>query len=352
MSSTFPTLPDMVEAARSNLSTAVWNWIEGGASGEQSLDANRAQFDRVFFAPEMLNGAGPVDLSSDFFGLKTALPIFAAPFGSDGQIHSDRYLGVARALGATGNTGIVSETSTDSLEAIAEAFDGQQGMLQVGLHGPDEHVLTYAERAAAAGFRGLCFTGQSATKWRERIRRWGDDLDLKKHSGIGNQSTGMANPGQLLMDPNQPKWTWERLARISEQLPLPWVLKGVVTAEEARRALDAGASGIYVSTFGGRNVDGMIPTLEALPAVVAEVDGRVPVLVDSGFRRGTDVAKALALGATAVGFGRLTAFGLAADGESGVRQMVELLEGELISVLGSLGVSRPAELAARHVVRL
>jgi isopentenyl diphosphate isomerase/L-lactate dehydrogenase-like FMN-dependent dehydrogenase len=348
----FRTLPDVIEGARTALSPAVWDWIEGGTSGEQSLLANRAMFDRWFFAPDVMTAAAPVDLSTDFFGVRTAMPIFAAPFGSDGRMHTDRYLGVARALAETGNTSIVSETSTDSFVDIASAFGGMQGMVQKTLLGSDDHVLDFAERVAAAGFKALCFTNSPAEHWRERIHRWSDELELSKFSGVGNRAAGLANPGDLKRDPSQPRWDWERLAAISDRLPLPWVYKGVNSAHVARTALEAGASGVYVSNFGGRNVDGMLPTLEVLPEVVAEVDGRVPVLIDSGFRRGTDVVKALALGATAVGFGRLTAFSLAAGGESAVRQTLEMLRGEITAVVGALGVSRPSELSPRHVRRL
>lgn len=139
---------------------------------------------------------------------------------------------------------------------------------------------------------------------------------------------------------------------MSSELPLPWIYKGATSAADARAAMNAGASGVYVSNFGGRKLDGMVPTIDVQPEVVAEVDGRVPVYIDSGFRQTTDIAKALALGATAVGLGRLTAWSLAAGGETGVRRMLELIEGELKSVIRMLGVSRPSELGRHHVERL
>src|SRR5690606_738630 len=192
---------------------------------------------------------------------------------------------------------IVSETSTDSFADIAAELGGMKGMVQKTLVGSDDHVIDFAERVAGAGFRALCLTSSPAEHWRERIHKWADELELKKFSGVGNRAAGIANPGDLKRDPSQPRWNWDRLASVSDRLPLPWVYKGVTSARDARLALEAGASGVYVSNFGGRNLDGMLPTLEVLPEVVEEVDGRVPVLIDSGFRRGTDVAKALALGA-------------------------------------------------------
>jgi isopentenyl diphosphate isomerase/L-lactate dehydrogenase-like FMN-dependent dehydrogenase len=350
--SSFATLSDVIEVARSKLSPAVWDWIEGGTSGEQSLVANRSVFDQWFFAPDVLSGAAPVDLTTDILGIRASMPVFVSPFGSDGAIHPDRYLGVARALAATANTSIVSETSTDSLEAIAEACAGWQGLVQVTLLGPDEHVLHFHDRAAAAGFRGLCFTSSPVPMWRERSRRWEAELELGRFSGVGNQAAGAANPGELQRDPSQPRWTWDRVAALSDQLTLPWIFKGVKSAHDAQQAIVAGASGVYVSNFGGRKLDGMLPTLEVLADVVEAVEGRVPVYIDSGFRRGTDIAKALALGATAVGVGRLAAWGLAAGGEQGVRVVLELLRAELTSVIGTLGVSTPAALEPRHVRRL
>jgi isopentenyl diphosphate isomerase/L-lactate dehydrogenase-like FMN-dependent dehydrogenase len=346
----FPTIPDLVDAARSALPADVREWIEGGTSGEQTLAANRAAFDRWHFVRGVLTAAGPVDLGTDIFGVRAAMPVFVSPFGSDGVMHPDRYLGVARALAATGNTSIVSETSTDSLEDIAAACEGRQGLVQVTLLGGEDHLVHYAERAAAAGFRGLCLTDSPAIHWRERMRRSG--IDLRAFSGVGNQAAGAPNPGALRDDPAYPPWDWDRLASVGARLPLPWVFKGILSADQARAALDAGASGIYVSNFGGRNLDGLPPTIDVLAEVVEAVDGAAPVLVDSGFRRATDVAKALALGADAVGVGRLGAWGLAAGGEEGVRALLDLLHGELAAVVGALGVARPSELGPQHLRRV
>lgn len=352
MNGSFSTLPELIDAAKESLPEPVWNWIAGGTSGEHSLVANQRAISDWYFHPENLTGAPPVDLTTEIFGLTTSLPVFVAPFGGDGSIHPERYLGVARALAATGNTSIVSETSTDSMEDVASALDGMQGMLQLSLLGSDERIIEIAERAAAAGYRGLCLIDSPIAAWRERSRRWANELELPRYSGVGNQSTGMISPGELQRDPAQPPWTWERLASVSTQLPIPWIFKGVTSASDAHSAIAAGASGVYVSNFGGRKLDGMVPTIDVLPEVVEEVAGRVPVYIDSGFRRGTDIAKALALGARAVGLGRLTAWSLAAGGEKGVRNMLELLEGELTSVIRILGVSRPSELRPDHVARL
>src|SRR5690606_24083731 len=129
----FSTLPELIDAAKESLPEPVWNWIAGGTSGEHSLVANQRAISDWYFHPENLTGAPPVDLTTEKFGLTTSLPVFVAPFGGDGSIHPERYLGVARALAATGNTSIVSETSTDSMEDVASALDGMQGMLQLSL---------------------------------------------------------------------------------------------------------------------------------------------------------------------------------------------------------------------------
>lgn len=345
----FPTLPDIVDAARANLPEEIWEWIEGGTSGEQSLTANREAFDRIFFRSDMLSGSGFPDLRTEIFGIPSSLPVFIAPFGADGAMHEERYLGVARAIAATGITSIISETSTDSLEDIAAACAGQQGMVQVSMLGPDEHVLHYAERAAAAGYRGLCLvTGPPATYWRERMKRF--RVDVAAHSGAGNQARGAASPRTFSGESRVPR-TWENFAALTDRLEIPWILKGVLDPEVARRIVDLGAAGVYVSNFGGRNLDGLRPPIDVLGEIVGAVDGRVPVYVDSGFRRGTDVVKALALGATAVGFGRMGAWSLAAGGQAAVEAAIGLLRDEMLSVIGVLGANRAADLSPDHLHR-
>ncbi|WP_022881494.1 alpha-hydroxy acid oxidase [Gryllotalpicola ginsengisoli] len=349
-----PTVRSVIAEAKANLSPRLLDYVEGGSSGESSLAANRAAFGLWSFDPDMLTGLSRPRLGIELLGMTLRMPVFASPFGYDKALHPAGYAAVARAIGEAGITGIVSESSSDSLVELAPEFAGQQGGVQVALVAEDEHVLGFEERAAAAGYRFLCFTDAPTRAWRERMRENG--LDLNRYYGQGNYGPGGASRHALdeLMNFTQPRWDWKRLETLAAKMTLPWVLKGVVSARDARRAVDAGAAGIYMSAYGGRNLDGMIAPLRRLEEVRAEVGPDVPILIDSGFRHGTDIAKALALGATAVGVGRLMAFGLAAgsheDPSLGARTILQHLHDELESVMGSLGCETVEQIDRHHVV--
>lgn len=346
------TVSELVERARTQLTSELFDYIEGGSSGEQTLRASLDAFERWRFAPRMLVGAGRVRLETELFGRRMRAPIFAAPFGYDQAIHPEGHAAVARACTDLGLLHGVPEASSTPAEAIAEAGGSSPAgrMLQLGLAGDESHILDFADRAAQAGYSGLLFIDAPARAWRERMRR--GRLGLPERFGRGNYGPGLADPAVLdgLHDPDRVRWSFERLERLAPRLPLPWVLKGVLSADEAKRAVNAGAAGVYVSTVGGRDLDGLPPSLHCLPQVASAVNGAVPILFDSGVRRGTDIVKALALGASMVGVGRLPAFGLAAGGYEGVRRMFELLIAETTVVFEHLGRTNPAELHTEELI--
>ncbi|HEY3505933.1 MAG TPA: alpha-hydroxy acid oxidase [Actinocatenispora sp.] len=344
----YPTIGTLVAAAEQRLDPALRDYVAGGASGERTLADNVAAFGAWRFRGRMLAGIGRPDLSTTLLGAPLALPVFTSPFGYDEALHPDGHTGVARAAARHGVLHVAPEGSSRPIEEIAAA--GAAGMLQLTLVGPDSHVLGLIERAAAAGYRAVCFTDAPMRAWRERMRA--ARLDLMPEYGLGNYGDGRADLAVLreLVAFTEPRWDWDRLRTVAARSPLPWLLKGVLTAEEARRAVDAGAAGVYVSNYGGRDVDGLPATLDALPEVADAVGGAVPVLFDGGVRRGTDIAVALALGASAVGVGRLAAWALAADGEDGVSALLDLLAGELAAVVGGLGYDR-IDALGRDLVR-
>ncbi|MFC5829274.1 alpha-hydroxy acid oxidase [Nonomuraea insulae] len=345
---------ERVQHGEGILSPRLWDYVEGGASGEEGLRLNRSAFASWAFDPDMLTGLDRPRLGAELFGLDLRMPVFLSPFGYDRALHPAGYAAAARAVAEAGITSVVSESSSDSLAGLAPHFDGRQGLVQVALVAGEEHVLGFEERAAAAGYRGLCLTDAPTRAWRERMRESG--LDLHRYYGMGNYGEGGASLDALreLMDFSRPRWDWNRLESLSRRLTLPWWLKGVTSVEQARRAVDAGAAGIYMSSYGGRNLDGTVAPLSRLADIVDAVDGQVPVIIDSGVRHGTDVAKALALGATAVGVGRLAAYGLAAgtheEPSSGVSNILRNLYDELESVMGSLGCETVDRLQRKHLV--
>ncbi|MEV4419700.1 alpha-hydroxy acid oxidase [Patulibacter sp. NPDC049589] len=344
----FGTLGEIALAARAGMDPKVWDFLEGGAGEEQTLDANRRAFLRWSFRPRLLNGIGVPDTATTFLGVPLRMPILTAPFGAEGQFHPEGHLAVARANAAAGVASIVPEASTFPLERIAAEAPSAARIMQLHPTGRPENVLAMVRRAAAAGYTALCVTCDCPTAgWRERNMRNAFEIDERFVSG--NYPAGSPVPlqevfGQLFRR-DEPLWTWRQVGDLMAEGGLPWMAKGVLTREDAIAAAESGASAVLVSNHGGRQLDGAPAALDQLPEVVAALTGRpVQVALDSGVRRGSDVVKALALGADVVVLGRATALGLAADGEAGVALVHALMAEELVTIMTLTGRASLADI--------
>lgn len=320
----YTTLGEIFSRAKDRLDADAWAVLDGGAGEEQTLHDNVAAFGRWSFRPSTLSGVTRVDTTTSLLGIDLAFPILTAPIGGDRLFHERGQCEIVAATARAGIAPVVSEASAFPLERIADASDGPK-LMQVHAWGSPEEFIGLADRSKAAGYRALCVTIDCPTLgWRERpiVRRF-DTLEMWN----ANHSDGSA--AERLVSGIGSAWTWETLTRVREDVSLPMLVKGVLTAEDADAAIKAGVDGVIVSNHGGRQLDCVPASLDQLPEVVAAVRGRVPVVVDGGIRRGTDVLKALALGAHVVMVGRLAAMALAVDGAEGVYTALRLVESEL-----------------------
>jgi isopentenyl diphosphate isomerase/L-lactate dehydrogenase-like FMN-dependent dehydrogenase len=363
----FTTDPTALEAAaRERLEPGPFWYVAGSAGSGASARANREAFDRWRIVPRMLTGATARDLTTTVLGQTLRAPVITAPVGVQSIVHPDAELAVARVATELGLAMTLSTVSSFRLEDVAEASG--DGLRWFQLYWPnDEQVcLSVLDRAKAAGFSTLVVTLDTwMLGWRPH------DLDnaylpFLTGEGLANYFTdeafcaGLAKPPAEDLPAALMRWlpmftgtdhTWEDLAFLREHWDGPVVLKGVQHPDDARRALDAGVQGIVVSNHGGRQVDGATGSLDALPAVVEAVGGRLEVLFDSGVRTGADVIKALALGARAVLVGRPWVYGLALGGTDGVRHVLRSLLADLDLTLGLAGHRTPAELTPDSLVR-
>jgi 4-hydroxymandelate oxidase len=313
----FVTLDDFEAPARERLPSDVYDYIAGGAGDEWTLRENRRAFDRWTIRPRMLRGIDDADLdtSTELFGTPLSMPVLIAPWAYQSGVHPDGEGGTARAAERAGTVMVVSTTTEAFLEDVAAASAGPKWwQLYVFT---DRGVTAEAlRRAVAAGFRAIVLTVDfQDAGLRHRDTRSGFVMP------IGLSSSELVYDSTI---------SWDDLPWIREQTPgLPLLLKGILTAEDAALAVEAGVDGIVVSNHGGRQLDGVAAGLPALPEVVDAVAGRLPGLMDGGVRRGTDVLKALALGAAGVLVGRPTAWGLTINGEQGVVDVLEILRAEL-----------------------
>jgi isopentenyl diphosphate isomerase/L-lactate dehydrogenase-like FMN-dependent dehydrogenase len=344
----FLALDEIHAAALRELPADVAVYLESGAGTEQTLRANREAFTRWVIKPRPMTGITDPKTHTEVLGIPLAVPIITAPFGGDSLFAPDGHLAVARADASLGTVSIVPEVGSFSYEEVAAAAPAAARIGQLHPYESFDHV---APRIKAAGYDALCVTvdcPMMGFRARNRMARFSFDPAVWS----GNvTSDGVPNIASTYGNRIIPDWTWDDLATATARHGLPWIAKGILTAESARAALTAGASAILVSNHGGRQVDPAPASLDALPAVVAEVGGQVPVLLDSGVRTGADVFLALALGASAVVIGRLAAYGLAAAGEHGVKRTIELLTQELRTLMILAGVPDIASLTASTVVR-
>jgi len=345
----FTTLRGIEREARRQLSEVAWNYLHCGTGDEVTLRDNTAAFDRLRFATPLFAGITNPETATRVLGHELSFPAYVAPFGGgEALFHPEGHLAVARAAAAEGIRQMVPVAAAHSLETVAAASPAP-AIFQVTFVGEEEAVLQLIGRARDAGYTHICVTYSPIRQWRERMIE--DRFTVRGETGPANFGPGLSDPAALAeqLDFTRPRWNWEQAARVMAASPLPCIVKGVTSARDAEAALRAGAAGLYVSNYGGRSIDRMPAAIETLAEVRRAAGNDVPIVFDSGIRRGSDIAMALALGADAVALGRTVALGLAADGEAGVRAVLRILRQEFWTTLGHLGCSRVSELGP-HVL--
>src|SRR5437016_1931318 len=331
----FATLHEIVRAARHNLAPGPWDYLIGGTETETTLRRNRQALDSVAFRPRVLRDVSKIDTSATLFGRSVRIPVMLAPIGSIETFTEGGGATAAKASGEFGVPQMLSSVCNPGLEAVAKAADNFR-IFQLYVRGDDAFVDDHVRRAVANGYTGFCITVDTASySRRER------DLARRFVKPWRARATGFDY---------QAGFTWDHVRRFKDAHPqVPLILKGIATGEDAGLACEHGVDVVYVSNHGGRQLDQGRGSLDVLPEVVKAVGGRARIIVDGCFQRGTDVVKALALGADLVGMGRMPCFGLAAAGAAGCVRMLELLEDEIRIALALLGVDRVGALDASYL---
>lgn len=320
----FQTLHEIVKAARVNLAPGPWDYLVGGAETETTLRRNRQALDALAFRPRVLRDVSRIDCSSTLLGRSLRIPVMLAPIGS---IETFAIGGGATAAQASAEFGVpqmLSSVCNPGLEAVAAAADNVR-IFQLYVRGDDAWVDDHVKRALDHDYAAFCLTVDTATYSRR-------ERDLARRFVKPWRTRASGHEFQAAL-------SWDHVKRFKDKHDVPLILKGIATAEDAVMACEHGVEVVYVSNHGGRQLDHGRGSMEVLPEVVAAVAKRAVIIVDGGFLRGTDVVKAIALGAQAVGVGRLECLGLAAAGAPGLVRALELLEDEIRICLGLLGVS-------------
>jgi isopentenyl diphosphate isomerase/L-lactate dehydrogenase-like FMN-dependent dehydrogenase len=329
----FVTNQEIILAARRNLPHNVWNYLTGGAESETTMRRNRFGLDNLAFRPRVLVDVSKIDPSTTFLGHSLKIPVMLAPIGSLQAITPQGGVAVGKAAEEYGTINFVSSVTQPSLEEIAAASRNPK-IFQLYVQGDFKWLENLLTRVKKAGYTALCLTVDTAHyghRERQMMDRWLPPS--RRGSGYEYRSA----------------LTWETLDAIKEMAGLPFILKGVATAEDAAIAVEHGVNTIYVSNHGGRQLDHGRATIDMLPEIVQAVGGRAEIILDGGILRGSDVLKAIALGATAVAIGKLQGWGLAAAGQQGLVRVLELLENEIITTMGLLGVTRIDQLTTAYL---
>ena len=338
---------DYERLAEATLEPGAWGYFAGGAGDEWTLRENIAAFERWVLRPRMLVDVQTCTTRTTVLGHEISMPLIVAPFAYQKMAHRDGELGTARAAAAAGTIMCLSTLSLTPLEEVAEV--GGQRWFQLYVLKDQGATRELLARARDAGYTAVLLTVDAPLSGRrERDIRSGFSI-APEHPLVNLGREGI-QPHQVFESITQ-SLTWRDLEWIAGESGLPVLVKGVLTHEDALLACEHGAAGVVVSNHGGRQLDGVAATLDTLPEVVEAVGGRGEVLVDGGIRRGTDVVKALALGARAVLAGRAVVWGLAVGGEEGARRVLELLREEIALALALLGCPSPADVTRAHVGR-
>ncbi len=325
---------EIVLAARKRLGQGQWDYLVGGSESETSLRRNRLAFDRIAFRPRVMVDVSHIDASTTFLGHRLRIPAMLAPVGSLHTFTPEGAAAAAKAAAEFGILQVVSSVTGLSGEDVMAASEAPK-IFQLYIRGDWDWAKEQLDRIKKAGYSALTITADTAVSSRRERPL------LTRYAGQG--------AGR----PADPKWaastTWETIARMKDYVGLPLLLKGVGTAEDADLAVQHGVDVVWVSNHGGRQLDHSLGSMDVLPEVVKAVNGRARVIVDGGVQRGSDILKAVAMGADAVALGKLQAWGLAADGKAGVIRMLELLEHELTSAMGLLGVTSMKQLGPQYL---
>jgi isopentenyl diphosphate isomerase/L-lactate dehydrogenase-like FMN-dependent dehydrogenase len=357
-----PATPVSTEAleqqARKKLKAEAFDYLAGGAGAEETQRANLEAFRRWCILPRRLVDVSHRELSVELFGQRLPAPILLAPIGVQGILHSQGELAVARAAGSLGVPFILSTVSSYEMEEVAQEMGEASRWFQLYWPNNADLAASFLQRAEQAGYQALVVTLDTfLLSWRERDVQ-NAYLPFLKGDGLANYLSDPVfhtlvggKPKEHLLKAvevfgqiySNPGLTWEDLPFLRQHTKLPILLKGILRPGDACKAVEHGMDGVIVSNHGGRQLDGAVAALDVLPSVVHAVGGRIPVLFDSGIRRGADVFKAIALGARAVLLGRPYCFGLAVNGEDGVRDVIQNLIADLDLTLGLAGCASVKE---------
>jgi isopentenyl diphosphate isomerase/L-lactate dehydrogenase-like FMN-dependent dehydrogenase len=330
----YAVLHEFVAPAKRNLTRQTWDYLMGGAETETSYVRNRVAIDSLAFRPRVLRNVEKVDPSATLLGHRLRIPVILAPIGSLQDIVAEGGLAPTHAAARFGVMHMLSSVCSPGIEAVALANDHPK-IIQLYVRGDQAWVDDYVARAMANRYVALCLTV---------------DLDYygRRERDLAKRYKATARRGPPA-DHFQARFSWADVARLKSKFQIPFILKGIATGDDAKIAVEHGVEVVYVSNHGGRQLDHTRGTIELLTEVVDAVAGRAEIIVDGGFLRGTDIVKALALGANAVGLGRLQGLALAAGGEGALTRALELLEDEMRRCLGLLGVTAAGALDASYI---
>ena len=332
----FLTLHEFIAAARAKLDDNGWDYLTGGTETETTLRRNRAALDAIALRPRVLVDVSQIDASATLFGKKVRLPVFLAPVGGLETFDPEGVVTVAEGAGRFG-IGVMASSVSQRTKAEVRAATDYPAMFQLYVRGGGRFIEDQVEDAIENGFEAFCFTVDTAVysrRERDIVKRF--DKPWRRYVNADSVRA-------------QAALTWSDIARIRKAYNIPMILKGIATAEDARIAVDHGIDVVYVSNHGGRQLDHGLGSAAVLPEIAQAVDGRAQIMVDGAVNRGTDVVKALALGADGVGIGRLYCYAMAVGGAGGIARMLEILENEIESALGLLGAPTIADLTPEHL---
>ena len=337
LESEFVTLHEIVKAAKIRLNPNIWDYLIGGTETETTLRRNRLALDTIAFKPRVLRDVSKIDPSSEILGKKIRLPVMLAPVGSLESFEAGGGITVAQGAGSSNVAMLISSVTTLKLQDIVKGGAGPK-IYQLYVRGDDAWVADRVKEAMDAGYDAFCITVDTQVySRRER------DIAKRFVKSWRSSATGQDH---------QAAFSWKNFIAVREKFPdVKFMLKGIGTGEDAELACQSGVWAVYCSNHGGRQLDHGRGSAEVLPEIVEAVAGRAKVAVDGSFSRGSDIVKAICMGADWVGLGRLYCYGLAAAGAAGIERVIELLEEEMKEVMGLLGVTSLSQLDKSYIAK-